>query len=158
MSRQANKGPAEVRVIAENRKARHEYDILDRTEAGLVLQGSEVKSLRGGHGNIAEAFVKFIKHEAFLVDAHVPPYPQAHQFNHEPRRMRKLLMKRAEIDRLAEKVQQKGLTIVPLKLYWKGAHVKVELGVARGRKLHDKRHALKARQDKREMDRALKQR
>ena len=153
-----SKSAEAVRVIAENRKARHEYDILDRLEAGLVLVGSEVKSLRGGKGNIAESFVKFVRDEAFLVDAHIPKYPQAHQFNHEPRRARKLLMKRAELDKLAEKVQQKGLTIVPLKLFFKGAWVKLELGLARGRKLHDKRHALKARQDKREMDRALKQR
>ena len=147
-----------VRVIAENRKARHEYDIQDRFEAGLVLVGSEVKSLRAGKGNIAEAFVKFIRDEAYLVDAHIAIYPQAHQFNHEPRRARKLLMKRSELDKLAEKVQQKGLTIVPLKLFFKGAWVKLELGLARGRKLHDKRHALKARQDRRDMDRALKQR
>ncbi len=153
-----SKNPEAIRVIAENRKARHEYEILDRVEAGLVLVGSEVKSLRGGKGNIAEAFVKFVGLEAFLVNAHVPIYPQANQFNHEPRRSRKLLMKRAELDKLAEKVQQKGLTIVPLKLLFKGAWVKVELGLARGRKLHDKRHALKARQDKREIDRALKQR
>ncbi len=153
-----SKSAEAIRVIAENRKARHEYDILERLEAGLVLVGSEVKSLRGGQGNIAESFVKFTDDEAFLVNAHVPPYPQAHQFNHEPRRVRKLLMKRAELDKLAEKVHQKGLTIVPLKLFFKGAWVKVELGLARGRKLHDKRHALKAKQDKREMDRALKQR
>lgn len=153
-----SKSPEALRVIAENRKARHEYDILDRFEAGLVLVGSEVKSLRGGKGNIAESFVKFVRDEAFLVNAHIATYPQAHQFNHEPRRARKLLMKRVELDKLAEKVQQKGLTIVPLKLFFKGAWVKLELGLARGRKLHDKRHALKARQDKREMDRALKHR
>jgi SsrA-binding protein len=153
-----SKNAEAIRVIAENRKARHEYEILERFEAGLVLVGSEVKSLRGGKGNIAEAFVKFIRDEAFLVNSHVPIYPQAHQFNHEPRRSRKLLMKRTELDKLAEKVQQKGLAIVPLKLFFKGAWVKVELGVARGRKLHDKRHALKARQDKREIDRALKHR
>jgi len=147
-----------VRVIAENRKARHEYDILERLEVGLVLVGSEVKSLRGGKGNIAEAFVKFVDDEAFLVDCHVPPYPQAGQFNHEPRRQRKLLAKRHELDKLAEKVATKGLTIVPLKLFFKGAWVKVELGLARGRKLHDKRHALKAKQDKREMARALRNR
>lgn len=158
MSRQGKSGPAEVRVIAENRKARHEFDILERVEAGLVLVGSEVKSLRGGKGNVAEAFVKFIKDEAFLVDAHIPHYAQAGQFNHEPRRARKLLMKRAELEKLADKVQQKGLAIVPLRLFFKGAWVKVELGLARGRKLHDKRHALKARQDKREMDRALRRR
>lgn len=153
-----SKPPEAVRVIAENRKARHEYDILDKVEAGLVLVGSEVKSLRGGKGNIAEAFVKFVGDEAFLVDAHIATYAHAHQFNHEPRRQRKLLMKRPELDRLHEKVQQKGLTVVPLRLLFKGAWVKVELGLARGRKLHDKRHALKARQDKREMDRALRRR
>ncbi|HCH66018.1 MAG: SsrA-binding protein [Deltaproteobacteria bacterium] len=153
-----SKSAEAVRVIAENRKARHEYDIQDRFEAGLVLVGSEVKSLRSGKGNIAEAFVKFIRDEAYLVDAHIAIYPQAHQFNHEPRRARKLLLKRGELDKLADKVQQKGLTIVPLKLFFKGAWVKLEVGLARGRKLHDKRHALKARQDKRDMDRALKQR
>jgi SsrA-binding protein len=147
-----------VRVIAENRKARHEYDILERLEVGLVLVGSEVKSLRSGRGNIAEAFVKFIGGEAFLVDCHVPHYAQAGQFNHEPRRQRKLLAKRSELDKLYDKVQTKGLTLVPLKLFFKGAWVKVELGLARGRKMHDKRHALKAKQDKRDMARALRER
>jgi len=156
MSRPSKTGAVEVRVIAENRKARHEYDILEQVEAGLVLVGSEVKSLRGGKGNIAEAFVKFVNGEAFLIDAHIPHYAQAHQFNHEPRRARKLLMKHAELEKLFEKVQQKGLTIVPLRLFFKGAWVKVDLGVSRGRKLHDKRQVLKEKQDRREMDRALR--
>ncbi len=152
------KGSEAVRLIAENRKARHDYEILDRVEAGMLLAGSEVKSLRGGKGNIAESFVKFVRGEAFLIDSHIPPYAQANQFNHEPRRIRKLLMKRSELDKLEEKVQLKGLSLIPLKMYFKGAWVKVELGLGRGQKSHDKRHALKEKQDRREIDRALRER
>jgi len=148
----------EIRGISENRKARHEYDISERVEAGLVLTGSEVKALRGGKGNIAEAFVRFEKGEAWLVDAHIAEYVQAGPFNHEPRRRRKLLMKGSELDRLAKKVQEKGLTVVPLKLFFKGSWVKLEVGLAKGRKLYDKRNAIKEREGKREAQRALRQR
>jgi SsrA-binding protein len=145
-----------IRMIAENRKARHDYEIEERIEVGLSLVGSEVKTLRSGQGNIAEAYVRFERDEAWLVDAHIPPYPQAHQFNHEPRRIRKLLLKRNELDKWARKVQEKGLTAMPLKLYFNGAWVKLEIGLGRGRKLYDKRHALKEKQSKREMQRMFR--
>lgn len=147
----------ERRVIAENRKARHEYDILERVEAGLQLQGSEVKSLRGGKGNIAEAYVRFEDGEAFLVDAHIPQYPQAGPHNnHEPRRTRKLLLKDLELEKWARKVQEKGMTAIPLLLYFKGPWVKLEIGLGRGRKLHDKRNAIKDRESKRDAERELR--
>lgn len=143
--------PKTERVIAENRRARHDYAIEDRLEVGLSLVGSEVKTLRGGNGNIAEAYVQFRDGEAWLVDAHFPPYAQAHQFNHEPRRRRKLLLKRNELEKWSRKVAEKGLTAVPLKLYFSGPWVKLEIGLGRGRKHHDKRNALKDKQSRREL-------
>lgn len=153
----ADKKPNARRIVAENRKARHEYELIETVEAGLVLTGSETKTLRSGKGNISEAFVRFEAGEAWLHDAHIPPYPQAgpHQ-NHEPTRPRKLLLKGEEIDRWAARVQEKGLTAVPLVLYFQGPWVKVELGLGRGRKLHDKREAIKDRDDRRELARALR--
>ena len=143
-------GPGSA-VIAENRKARHEYSIEDKVEAGLELTGSEVKVLRNRQGNIAEAHVRFERGEAWLVDAHIPPYPQAHQFNHEPRRRRKLLLKKAEIERWHKRVREKGYTAVPLKLYFNGPWVKLEVGLGKGRKLHDKRDALKEKASRRDL-------
>lgn len=153
----SKKPPGLIRSIAENRRARREYDILESVEAGLVLQGSEVKSMRNGKANLVDAHVRFKNGEAFLVDLHIAPYPQAgpHQ-NHEPRRPRKLLLKVREIDRLDRKVSEKGLAIVPLKLYFKGPWVKVELALGRGRKTYDKRQVIKERQDKRDTARALR--
>ena len=146
-----------VRVIAENRKARHLYELMERLEAGLVLTGSEVKSLRGGNASIAEAFIKFEAGEAWLVNSHIPPYPQAGPHNnHEPRRARKLLMAGRQIERWTRKTQERGLSAVPLKVYFQGAWVKVEIGLGRGRKLHDKRAALKEQEGKREAARALR--
>ncbi len=145
------------RVIAENRRARHDYEILEQVEAGLALHGSEVKSLRGGSGNIAEAYAQVIDGEAWILNMHIPEYAQAgpHQ-NHEPRRRRKLLLKAREIERVRKKVAERGLTLVPLKLYFSGPWVKLELGICRGRKRHDKRQALKERQDRRDVQRALR--
>ena len=150
--------PRGTKVIAENRRARHEYEILDTMEAGMALLGSEVKSLRGARASIAEAYVRFDKREAFLVDAHISPYPQANRNNHEPRRPRKLLLNHTEINRWAKKITEKGLTVVPLKMYFLGPWAKVEIGLVRGRKLHDKRDAMKERDDKREMERAVRNR
>ena len=149
--------PRPIRAIAENRRARHDYEILERIEAGLALLGSEVKSLRSGTGNIAEAYSQIIDGEAWILNMHIPEYAQAgpHQ-NHEPRRKRKLLLKAREVERLRKKSAEKGLTLVPLKLYFRGPWVKLELGVARGRKRHDKRHVLKERQDRRDVQRALR--
>ncbi len=150
--------PAEVRVIAKNRKARHQYEVLDTYEAGLVLQGTEVKSLRGGKASMGEAFVRLRKGEAFLENCHIPPYDHASHDNHDALAPRKLLLSKRELRKLTASVQQKGLTIVPLQLYFRGAWVKVEIAVARGKKLHDKRESLKKHQAKREIDRARKRR
>lgn len=152
----SGKDPSARRNICENRRARHTYEILERIEAGLSLTGSEVKSLRSGHATITEAYVRFEGGEAWLVDAHIPQYPQAGPYNnHEPARPRKLLLKVGELDRWQRKVAEKGLTAVPLQLYFKGAWVKLEMGLGRGRKLHDKRAALKERTDKRDAERAM---
>ena len=150
--------PAEVRPIAKNRRARHQYEVLDTYEAGLVLKGTEVKSLRGGKASMAEAYVRLRSGEAWLENCHIPPYDHAGHENHEPLSPRKLLLGKRELRKLSAAVQQKGLTIVPLQLYFRGAWVKVEIAVARGKKLHDKRESLKKHQAKREIDRARKAR
>lgn len=151
--------PDAIRNVAENRRARREYEILEKLEAGLVLTGSEVKTLRGGKANIAEAYIRFEDGEAWLVDAHIPQYPQAGPHNnHEPTRPRKLLMKGSEIDKWSRRVAEKGLSAVPLHLYFKGSWIKLEIGLGRGRKLHDKRNLLKERADKREAARAMRRR
>ncbi len=156
MSKKA-KSDGKTRLIAENRRARREYEIFDTMEAGLSLQGSEVKSLRSGHGNIRDAYVKFEGGEAWLWDAHIPTYAQAGPYhNHEPRRPRRLLMKKSEIVRWSKRVREKGLTVVALRLYFSGAWVKVEIALGKGRKLYDKRHELKKKDDKRAMERAMR--
>ena len=147
-----------IKMIAENRRARHDYEIEDKLVAGLVLTGSEVKSLRAGQGNIAEAFIQFTNGEAFLKDAHFSPYANAGYAPHDPTRPRKLLMKGQELDKWARKVREKGLTVVPLKLYFDGPWAKVELGLGRGRKNYDKRHAIKERDGRREIQAALRRR
>ena len=133
------KAPA-VRTLVENRKARHDYELSDRFEAGLALLGSEVKSLRAGKGNLAEAYVTLKKSGAWLMDAHISPYLQANQFNHEPTRPRQLLLHQHELQKLRKALHQKGMTIVPLKLYLKGSRLKLEIAIGKGRKSHDKRH------------------
>ncbi|MEL6349967.1 MAG: SsrA-binding protein SmpB [Myxococcota bacterium] len=151
--------PKTVRNISENRRARHEYEILESLEVGMSLTGSEVKSLRGGKATIADAYIRFQDDEAFLVDAHIPQYPQAGPHNnHPPTRPRKLLMHRKELEKWSRKVAEKGLTAIPLKLYFQGAWVKLEVGLGRGRKLHDKRAALKEREHQRDTERALRRR
>ncbi len=146
------------RIICENRRARHDYEILDTLEAGLSLLGSEVKALRGGGGNVKEAHVRFEEGEAWLVDAHIPPYEHANRQNHEPTRRRKLLVHRTELARWHKRVKERGLTVIPVRMYFVGAWVKVEIALARGKRLYDKRATLKERADQREMDRARKQR
>ena len=146
-------GPV-IKQVAENRRARHEYEILDTLEAGLVLTGSEVKSLRNGRGNISDAYVKFTNGEAWLCEAHISTYAHAHQFNHEPLRERKLLMRIEQLERWGRKVSEKGHTVVALKLFFSGPWCKVQIGLAKGRRTHDKREAIKEREDRREMDRA----
>ncbi|MCS6859859.1 MAG: SsrA-binding protein SmpB [Abditibacteriales bacterium] len=145
-------------LIAVNRRARHEYDIIETYEAGLVLTGPEVKSLRAGRVSLQEAFARIDGGEGWLYGMHIAPYEQAHHIEQNPTRVRKLLLHKQEIGRLAGKTQQRGLTLIPLKLYFKRGYAKVELGVARGRKLHDKRRVLAERDARREMERAVKSR
>jgi SsrA-binding protein len=145
-------------VVCVNRQARHNYFIEEVYEAGLVLLGSEVKSLRDGKANLKDSYARIQKGEAFLVNAHVSPYPGANRFNHEPTRTRKLLLHQREIERLTGKTKEKGLTLIPLKLYFKGGRAKVELGLARGKKLYDKRETLKRKMADREVERSLKAR
>ena len=144
------------RLVTENRKARHDFEILETFEAGLVLTGSEVKSLRAGRANLKDSFARVDRGEAFLRNAHISPYAAASRFGHEPERDRKLLLHRTEIDKLAGRVQERGLTVVPLKIYFKNGRAKVLLGVGRGRKSYDKREAIKAREMDREADRAVR--
>ncbi len=144
-----------VKVVATNRKARHDYHIDDSLEAGLVLTGSEIKSIRAGQVNLRDSYAIVRDNELWLVNTHIAPYKQASSANHEPRRERKLLMHRREINRLIGKLQEKGLTLVPLKIYLKDSRAKVELGLARGKKLYDKRQSLRERDDRRQMDRAM---
>lgn len=147
----------EIKTICSNRKARHDYRILDSVEAGLVLTGSEVKSLRAGHANLKESYARIDDGEVFLVGATIRPYEMAGRFNHEPTRKRKLLLNRSEIRKLERQVEQKGVTLVPLKLYFKGGKVKLEVGLAVGKRQHDKRASIAEREAKRDMDRARKE-
>jgi len=142
-----------IKIIATNRKARHNYFILDRFEAGIALLGTEIKSVRARQVSIAEAYVRIENNEAWLMDAHIAPYQQAGFFNHEPARPRKLLLHKKEISRLSENVSKKGVTIIPLQLYLKNGMAKVEIAVARGKKLYDKRQSIKKRDIQREIDR-----
>ena len=147
-----------VKVIARNRRARHDYHIEDTIEAGLVLTGTEVKSLRAGRASLTEAFAQISGDELWLHGLHIPEYAQGTWTNHEPRRTRKLLLHRKEIDRLASQVAERGFTIVPLSLYFSGGKAKVELALARGKRTYDKRHDLARRDAAREVDRALRRR
>jgi SsrA-binding protein len=147
---------AAQRDIAVNRRARHDYHIEETIEAGLVLSGSEVKSLRAGKAQLKDSYGRISKGEAWLFNAHISEYAAASQFGHEPTRSRKLLLHRREIDRLAGKVKERGLALIPLRLYFKHGRAKVELGLARGKKLYDKRASIKDREVKREVDRAMK--
>jgi len=153
-----NKDPAR-RVVAENRKARHNYDIIETLEAGIALQGSEVKSLREGKANIAESYASAEKGELYLINSSIQEYKQANRFNHEERRHRKLLMHKREIARLIGATEREGMTLVPLKLYFNDRGiVKVQLALARGRKKHDKREAEKEREWQRQKARLLRER
>ena len=147
----------EKKTICTNRKARFEYKILDTIEAGMVLTGSEVKSLRAGHASLQESYARIEEDEVFLVGCNIRPYEMAGRFNHEPTRKRKLLLSSAEIRRLHRQVESKGVTLVPLRLYFRGSWVKVELGLAVGKKAYDKRAAIAERDARREMDRARKE-
>ncbi|MGN6723450.1 MAG: SsrA-binding protein SmpB [Marmoricola sp.] len=143
------------KLIAQNRKARHDYHIEDTYEAGLVLMGTEVKSLRAGHANLADGFVDIEKDEVWLHSVHIPEYSQGTWTNHSARRKRKLLLNRSEIDKIERKVNEKGYTIVPLSLYFKDGRAKVEIALAKGKKSWDKRQSLRERDDNREKQQAL---
>jgi len=146
------------KLIAENRRARHEYQLLDRVEAGIALTGTEVKSLRDGRTTMAQAFADIRDGEAWLNGLEISTYDQGNRANHEPMRPRKLLLHRKEIDSLYGMVREKGLTIVPTRIYFKNSRVKVELAVARGKEQRDKRRDVAERDAKRQMERALKSR
>jgi SsrA-binding protein len=146
------------KVLASNRKARHEYHILEEWEAGVVLTGSEVKSLREGKVSFQDAFARVERGEVWLHSLHISPYLQANRQNHDPLRPRKLLLHRAEIRKLIGKVEEKGLTLIPLELYLDRGLVKLRLALARGKQLHDKRDALKQRDQEREVRRAVAER
>ena len=144
------------RPIATNRRARHEYEILETLEAGLVLRGTEVKALRAGLVNFKDSYATVRNGEVWLLGCHISPYSHGTDANHDPERDRKLLLRAREISRLAGKIAERGLTLVPLKLYFKTGRAKLEIGLARGKKLHDKRSALREREVKREMDKAAR--
>jgi len=144
------------KVVATNRKARFDYHLLEFIEAGIVLKGSEIKSIRAGQISLAEAYVEIDGREAWLVDAHVAPYLQASVYGHEPRRKRKLLLSRLEIRKLWNEVRMKGVTIIPTRIYLKDGRAKVEIAIARGKKQYDKREAIAKRDAERELQREVR--
>ncbi|MCK9874501.1 SsrA-binding protein SmpB [Frankia sp. AgPm24] len=143
------------KAIAQNKRARHDYEILDTYEAGLVLRGTEVKALRAGRASLVDGFAQIVDGEAWLHNVHIPEYTEGTWTNHAPRRKRKMLLHRAEIEKLVGKTQEGGLTLVPLSLYWKDGRAKIEIALARGRKAYDKRHALADRDAAREISREM---
>lgn len=145
-----------MKIIAVNRKARHDYDILETIEGGLVLTGTEIKSIRDGRANIRDAFARPEGGELWLYNAHIAQYGSGNRYNHEPTRPRKLLLHRDQIDRLIGKIQEKGLSLVPLKLYIKGHKAKIELALAKGRKLYDKRRSIAEKDAERQMQRMMR--
>ena len=145
-----------IKVVATNRKARHNYFLLDTYEAGISLRGTEIKSIRAGQISISQAYVSIDEKEAHLVNAHIAPYDQASRFNHDPLRTRKLLLHRSEIRRIWEDVRQKGVTVIPLRIYLKDGLAKVEIATAKGKKLHDKRWEIAKRDAQREVNREIK--
>lgn len=156
--KQSSKNQTEkaILIVAQNKKARHDYEIFDTLETGIVLKGSEVKSIRKGEINLKESYVKILNNELFLIGAHINPYSHSPADAHLPARDRKLLAHKKEILRLSLQMDKKGLTLVPLKAYFKDGRCKIEIGVGRGKKLHDKREDVKAKEAKREMDKAMK--
>ncbi|MBK8189868.1 MAG: SsrA-binding protein SmpB [Vampirovibrionales bacterium] len=155
-ARPANAKPSPPRVIASNKKAYHDYHVEETYTAGIILTGTEIKSIRNGQVSLNEGFARIENSEVFLYGMHVSPYDKGTHYNHAPDRVRKLLMTRAEIRKLVGKTKQTGLTLIPLKLVFDRCWVKVEVGLCRGKKLYDKREALTERQHQREMDRARK--
>jgi len=146
------------KLIAENRRARHDYHLSDRVEAGVMLTGTEVKALREGKTSLQRSYAEVNENEAWLVGVHIPEYLQGNRANHDPDRPRKLLLHRREIDRLYGQVREKGVTLVPTRMYFKDGRVKVEIALARGKELHDKRRTIADRDAKRQMEREIKSR
>jgi len=147
-----------IKVVAENRKARHDYFVEERYEAGIILTGTEIKSIRASRVNLKDSYAEISGGEVWLNQMHVSPYEQGNRFNHDPLRKRKLLLKRAEIAKLTGKVQQQGMTLIPLKIYLNRGLAKIELGLCKGKKNYDKRDDLAERDAKRQMERDLKER
>ena len=147
-----------IKIIVQNRKARRDYEIINTYEAGLQLQGTEVKALRDGRANLKDSYARIEGNEAYLHKVHISEYAQGNQFNHETERKRKLLLHRQEIDRLRGQTDEKGLTLIPLKLYFKRGRAKVEIGVARGKRQYDKRRDIARRDAQRDVEIALKSR
>lgn len=145
-----------IKLIANNKKAYHEYFILETFEAGIALAGTEVKALRMGKGSVKESFIKIQEGEVFVYGMHISPYEKGNIFNKDPLRIRKLLLHKAEIHKIQGKMNEKGMTLVPLKIYFKDSLVKVEIGLAKGKKLHDKRHTIAAKDQLREAQRDFK--
>ena len=145
-----------IKVVCQNKKARYDYEIIEVIEAGMVLLGTEVKSLRQGRANLKDSYARIKDGELFLMQCHISPYTHAYYDNHEPDRVRKLLVHKREIKRLLGKTQEKGLTLVPLKIYFKDGKAKVELALARGKRSYDKRETLKRKTEERELERAIK--
>ena len=145
-----------MKIVAQNKKAYHDYFILDTYEAGIELQGTEIKSIRKGSVNLKDSFIRIRNDEAFIDNMHIAPYEQGNRFNHEPLRQRKLLLHKEEIKKLQKELKENGLTIVPTKLYFNTSKLKVEIALARGKKLYDKRQDLKEKDSKRDIEKALK--
>jgi SsrA-binding protein len=148
----------DIKVVATNRKAKFEYFLLEEFEAGLSLQGSEIKSIRASQVSLAEAYVKVDGTSAWLVEAHIAPYEQANRNNHDPKRQRRLLLHKKEIKKLWDAIRQKGVTIVPTRIYLKGGRAKLEIAIGRGKKLYDKRAAIAKRETEREIERQISKR
>ena len=146
-----------IKLVVQNRRARRDYEVLDSFETGIALQGTEVKSLRQGKVNLKDSYAAVEKGEVFLYNVHISPYAAGNQFNHDPERPRKLLLHRVEIRRLIVKTEQQGLTLVPLKVYFKRGKAKIELAIVRGKRQFDKRHDIARRQAQRDVERALKE-
>jgi SsrA-binding protein len=145
-----------IKIVAQNRKARHDYFIVDEYEAGLVLRGTEVKSLRQGRANLKDSYARIINGEVFVYQLHISPYPFAYYDNHDPLRPRKLLLHKHEIKRLYAKVNEKGHTLVPLRIYFKNGKAKIVLALVKGKRKYDKREAIKRRDEQRDLDRERK--
>lgn len=145
-----------MKIVSQNKKAFHDYFILDTYEAGIELKGTEIKSVRKGSVNLKDSFIRIKNDEAFIENMHIAPYEQGNRFNHEPLRTRKLLLHKKQIKKLQKEIKENGLTIVPTKLYFNTSKLKVEIALARGKKLYDKRQDLKAKDAKRDIEKALK--